>query len=86
MNSLKILKSNIGIYLPSLFFQLGTSLSLAFNPLWSREMGASVAMVGVIAAAQGIRNLLFDLPLGWLGGKIKDNVYLSAALGGVDAP
>jgi MFS family permease len=82
VNNRDIIRTSLPIYLPSLLVQLGASLSLAFNPLWSQELGADVAMIGLIAAGGGIGHLIFDLPGGWIGGKTREKYFLLiAALG-----
>lgn len=72
----RILKIVLGIYVPGFFIQLGASLTGTFNPLYSRELGADLAMVGIVAAAAGVGHILFDLPGGWLAGKVRERTFI----------
>jgi len=76
------LKTVISIYIPGFFIQLGTSLTVPFDPLYSHSLGASIGMIGLIAAALGIGRVIFDLPSGWIAGKINGKAFLilSAAM------
>jgi len=71
-----LLRTILVAYVPSFFIQMGLSLTDAFNPLYSRELGAGLAMVGIIAAAAGLGNVIFDIPGGWLAGKIREKTFL----------
>ncbi len=75
-----LLKILLGIYIPGFFIQLGSALTQPFSPLYSRELGAGLAMVGAIAAAQGIGLVVFDLPGGWLGGKIRERTFINISV------
>ena len=75
-----LLKIMLGIYIPGFFIQMGSALTEPFSPLYSRELGAGLAMVGAIAAAQGIGLVLFDLPGGWLGGKIRERTFINISV------
>lgn len=83
MKNREIIRTSLAIYLPSLLVQLGASLTMSFNVLWSRDLGAGVAMIGLIAAGNGIGSLIFDLPAGWIGGKIREKPFMIAALAGL---
>jgi MFS family permease len=72
----EFLKTVISIYIPGFFIQLGTSLTLPFDPLYSHSLGASIGMIGLIAAAAGIGRVIFDLPGGWIAGKISGKTFL----------
>jgi len=76
------LKTVISIYIPGFFIQLGTSLTVPFDPLYSHSLGASIGMIGLIAAALGIGRVIFDLPSGLIAGKINGKAFLilSAAM------
>jgi MFS family permease len=83
MNNRQIIRASLPIYLPSLVVQLGASMSMAFNPLWSQDLGAGVAMIGLIAAGEGIGHLIFDLPGGWMGGRMREKHFLLLSLVGL---
>lgn len=83
MKNREIIRTSLAIYLPSLLVQLGASLTMSFNVLWSRDLGAGVAMIGLIAAGNGIGSLIFDLPGGWIGGKVREKPFMIAAVAGL---
>ncbi len=72
----KLVRIIMAIYVPGFFIQLGLALTDAFNPLYYRDLGAGLALVGIITAAGGLGNVLFDLPSGWLAGKIREKTFL----------
>lgn len=57
------------IFLPSLLVQTGIGMGMTFAPLYARELGASLAMAGLIPALNLLGTALMDLPGGWLVGK-----------------
>ena len=75
-----LLKIMLAIYIPGFFIQMGSALTEPFSPLYSRELGAGLPMVGAIAAAQGIGLVIFDLPGGWLGGKIRERTFINISV------
>ncbi len=56
----------INVYLPTLCFAFGEGLVLPVLPLFAKELGASLAMVGAVVTLRGIGALTADLPAGVL--------------------
>ena len=56
----------VNVYLPTLCFAFGEGLVLPVLPLFARELGASLAMVGLVVTLRGIGALTADLPAGVL--------------------
>ncbi len=83
VNNRAIIRTSLSIYVPNLLVQLGASMTMAFNPLWSQKLGADVAMIGLIAAGSGIGHLIFDLPGGWIAGRIREKTFLLTSLTGM---
>lgn len=54
------------VYLPTLLFAIGQGAVVPIVALAARDLGASVALAGFIAALRGIGILAFDVPAGWL--------------------
>ena len=54
------------VYLPTTLVMLGGRTVVPFLPLFARELGAGLGMVGAVAAMRGLGALLFDLPAGLL--------------------
>jgi MFS family permease len=57
------------VYLPALLFAVGQGAIIPVIPLLARELGASVAAIGVITAMRGIGTIVFDVPAGQLVGR-----------------
>ena len=54
------------VYLPTFLFAVGQGAVLPVIPLFARELGASVAVAGLIVALRGIGTMVFDVPAGML--------------------
>jgi len=54
------------VYLPTFLFAVGQGAVLPVIPLFARELGASVAVAGLIVALRGIGTMAFDIPAGLL--------------------
>jgi MFS family permease len=54
-----------------------------FLPLFARSLGASIAMIGLISAAEGIGAMLFNLPAGFLSGRFQQKHLFLVGLGGM---
>jgi MFS family permease len=60
----KISSLTFSVYLPSFVFAIGQGAVLPIVPLFAKELGASVAVAGLIVALRGIGTLLMDVPGG----------------------
>ena len=58
------------VYLPMLLLSAGMAVPSAAFPQYLGELGASVAVVGVILSLRGLGNLIIDLPGGILLGRV----------------
>jgi MFS family permease len=56
----------MSVYLPTLLFAVGQGAVIPIVALAAKDLGASVAVAGLIAAARNIGVLSFDVPAGWL--------------------
>ncbi len=54
------------VYLPTFLFAVGQGAVLPVIALFARELGASVAVAGLIVALRGIGTMAFDIPAGML--------------------
>jgi len=54
----------LSVYLPTFLFSIGQGAVLPIIPLFARDLGASVAVAGLIVAMRGVGTMLFDLPSG----------------------
>jgi MFS family permease len=57
------------IFLPMFLVQTGLGMGMTFVPLYARELGASLALAGIIPALNLLGMALMDIPSGWLVGK-----------------
>lgn len=58
-------------------------MSSTFLPLFARNLGAGIGMIGFIIAAQGIGAMMFNLPAGFLSGRFKEKQLLLIGLAGM---
>jgi MFS family permease len=61
-----------GVYLPTLLFSIGQGAVLPIVPLFARELGASVAVAGLIVAMRGLGTMFADLPSGVMESRFGD--------------
>jgi MFS family permease len=54
------------VYLPSFIFSVGQGAVIPIVALVAKDLGASVAVAGLVVAVRGFGTLAFDLPAGWL--------------------
>jgi MFS family permease len=75
------------VYLPTFLFSIGQGAVLPVIPLFALELGASVAMAGVVVGMRGLGLMLFDLPSGVVVSRFGDKGAMVAgtALVGVVA-
>src|SRR5688572_26432652 len=61
------LRSLIGpVYLPNFLYSAGTGLVLPVTPLFAKELGASLGMIGLIVTMGGVGQMLLSVPAGVL--------------------
>ena len=60
----KITDLTFSVYLPSFAFAIGQGAVLPIVPLFAKDLGASVALAGLIVALRGIGTLAMDVPGG----------------------
>jgi MFS family permease len=54
----------LSLYLPTMILSFATGMLTLIMPLYVRSFDVSYAMIGVVLAAQGVGNLLGDIPAG----------------------
>jgi MFS family permease len=52
------------VYLPTFLMAVGVGAVIPVLPLYAKELGASLAGIGLLLALRGAGNLIFDLPAG----------------------
>ena len=62
----KITTLIIQVYLPAFFINVGWSMAIPILPLFARELGASLAMAGLVVAAMGLGPFILNIPSGIL--------------------
>ncbi len=70
-----------GVYLPTLLYGTGQWMILPIIPLFAKDLGAGVAIIGAIVAAHGAGTMLGDVPSGLLAGRLGGRATMIA--GGV---
>jgi len=68
----KISSLTFSVYLPSFAFAIGQGAVLPIVPLFAKDLGASVAMAGLIVALRGIGTLAMDIPGGLVVSRFGD--------------
>jgi len=63
----------LSVYLPTLLFALGQGAVIPIVAIAARDLGASLAVAGFVAALRGIGVLTFDVPAGWLVGRFGES-------------
>jgi MFS family permease len=58
------------LYLPTLLLSFATGMLVPILPLYARSFDISYSLVGVVLAAQGMGNLMADVPAGILLGRL----------------
>jgi MFS family permease len=69
----------LGVYLPSLLFEIGVGAIVPIVPLAGVRLGSSLAVAGGLAALLGVGQILADVPAGWLAGRFGDRVAMLLA-------
>ncbi|NQT59327.1 MAG: MFS transporter [Bacteroidetes bacterium] len=82
-DSKKIKRIIISLYAASFFLQFGVGMSAVFIPLFARDLGASILMVGIIVTAKSIGSMLFSLPGGFIISKYKTQFVIAVSLSGI---
>lgn len=59
----------VSAFLPTLLFGIGQGAVIPVTPLFAKDLGASVAAIGLIIALRGIGTMVFDIPAGMLVSK-----------------
>ncbi len=67
------------VFLPTLLFSIGEGALIPLIPVAATNLGASLAIAGVIAGMVMIGELVGDIPSGWLVGKIGERVAMIGA-------
>ncbi|MDP7635541.1 MAG: MFS transporter, partial [Candidatus Latescibacteria bacterium] len=77
----------LSIYIPAFSMSLCRGLVLPIMPLFALSFEVSYAMVGVLLAAEGVGNLLFDIPAGTLVARLgrKRSMMIGAVIMGATA-
>lgn len=75
----------LSLYLPSFLLAFGAGMLIPVLPLYARSFNISYSLVGVVLAAQGIGNLLGDVPSGVLVGRLGQRWSMAIGLGTLGA-
>jgi MFS family permease len=70
------------VYIPNLLFSTGQGAIVPILALDARQLGASVALTGIVVAASGLGTVAFDIPAGWVVARLGEEWagYFAAAL------
>lgn len=60
----------LSVYLPALLFSTGWGMVIPVTPLFAKQLGASLGMIGFVMTMKGLGTLLFDLPAGLLVARV----------------
>ncbi|MGE5595725.1 MAG: MFS transporter [Hyphomicrobiales bacterium] len=69
---------SLSVYAPTLLFAIGQGAVIPVVVLAARDLGASVAVAGLVAALRGIGVLCFDVPAGWLVSRFGEGRAMAA--------
>ncbi len=69
------------VYLPTFLFAVGQGAVIPIVALAARDVGASVAVAGLIVALRGIGTMLFDIPAGQLVGRLGERKAMVVGTG-----
>jgi len=67
------------VYLPAFLMHIGWSMTIPIVPLFARELGAGLGVVGLIVAAQGLGPLILNIPSGMLVSRYGNRFILFVA-------
>ncbi len=67
----------LSVYVPTLLFAIGQGAVIPIVALAAKDLGAGIAMAGLIVALRGIGILAFDVPAGWLVGKFGERFAMA---------
>ena len=67
-----------GIYLPALLFATGQGMVVPIIPLFAKELGAGVALAGVVVAMRGLGSMVGDVPSGLLVSRLGGRTMMAA--------
>jgi MFS family permease len=62
----RIRSLGMSVYLPALLFAIGQGAVIPVIPLYAMDLGASVAVAGLIVSLRGFGTMFFDIPAGIL--------------------
>ncbi len=71
------------IYMISILLHFGIALSVTFIPLLANDLGATLALIGIITTAKSIGSLASNFPIGYLTGKFRSRIMLIIGLLGL---
>jgi len=82
------------VYLPTVLFAIGQGAVIPVIAITATDLGASVALAGVIVAVRGIGTMVFDVPAGALVGRLGERramvvgtaILAAALLGCIASP
>ena len=67
------------VYGPIFLISAGQGAVLPIIPLVARDLEASLALAGLIAAFRGLGNNIFDIPAGMIAGRFGEKVSMIVA-------
>lgn len=82
------------VYIPTFLFAVGQGAVIPIIPLFAKDLGASVALAGVVVSLRGFGTMGFDIPAGFLVTKVGERgamvlatlVLTAVALGAALSP
>ena len=69
------------VYLPALLFSIGQGAIIPMIPLLAHDLGASLAVSGIVVATRGIGTIVFDIPAGRIVGRWGERRTMSLGTG-----
>jgi MFS family permease len=67
------------VYLPAFLFAVGQGAVIPIAALVARDLGATVAVAGIVVAVRGLGTMAFDLPAGWMVARWGERRSMSVA-------
>lgn len=77
------LRSLIGsVYAPTVLYAIGQGIAIPVIPLFAGDLGAGIALIGLIVALRGLGSMAFDVPAGLLVSRFGARTTMAAGTAG----
>lgn len=70
------------IFIATFFYQLGVAMTIPFIPLFAKELGASIELIGMIVAARSFGSMISNIPGGIILNHVRIRTIMLTALSG----